>query len=173
MQKINVIGTSGSGKSTFAKRLSDKLQIPYIEMDAIFWGKDWAMPSDEVFFENVKAALDKKSCWVLDGNYSRTTPIKWKDADTVIWIDFSFGRTLYQAVKRAFLRTMSQEELWPGTGNRESFKKLFSKDSIVLWTIKTYWQNKVRYSKIKHNPDYNHITFVRLRNPKECKRFLG
>jgi len=37
----------------------------------------------------------------------------------VIWLDFSFAHTLYQAVARAIPRLFSQEELWPrnGTGN--------------------------------------------------------
>ncbi len=137
MNKINVIGTSGSGKSTFAKALSKKLDYPHIEMDAVFWGKDWYQPNDDEFFGNLSKAL-KPDQRVLDGNYTRTIPIKWQDVDTIIWIDYSFPRTLYQAVKRAITRIVKQTELWPGTGNKESLKKLFTKDSIVLWTLKTY-----------------------------------
>ena len=41
--------------------------------------------------------------WVLDGNYTRTTSIKWKEVDMVIWIDYSFLRTLFQAIHRGYL----------------------------------------------------------------------
>ena len=91
LKRINIIGASGSGKSTFGKNLAGVLSIDYIEMDALFWGKNWSVPSDEVFFPKVKSALDKDA-WVLDGNYNRTTPIKWEKVDTVIWLDFSFTR---------------------------------------------------------------------------------
>lgn len=48
--RVNIIGTSGSGKSTFARRLSEKLAIPYVEMDALFWLKDWQERADADFF---------------------------------------------------------------------------------------------------------------------------
>ncbi|WP_298867147.1 AAA family ATPase [uncultured Gimesia sp.] len=172
MKKINVIGTSGSGKSTFAKKLSKKLGYPYIEMDAIFWGKDWFWPSDDEFFKNLEQRLSVDQ-WVLDGNYTRTVSIKWKEVDTIIWIDYSLHRTLYQALKRAIVRSCTREELWPGTGNRESFRKLLSKDSILLWTIKTYHKNKKKYSKLAENPEYREINIVRLRSPKECQKYLS
>lgn len=171
MHKINVIGTSGSGKSTFAQMLSEKLGYPYVEMDAIFWGKDWYYPSDEEFFSKLKARLSTDT-WVLDGNYTRTIPIKWKEVDTIIWIDYSYPRTLYQALKRAISRSISQQELWPGTGNKESFAKLFSRDSILLWTIKTYHKNKAKYLKLGEKPECKGVSIIRLRTPKECQDFL-
>ncbi|MCF6264134.1 MAG: adenylate kinase [Xanthomonadales bacterium] len=110
--------------------------------------------------------------WVLDGNYTRTIPIKWKQVDTIIWIDFSFTRTLFQALKRAISRILTKEELWPDTNNRESFKKLFSKDSIILWTLKNYHKNKIKYSLLNKNPEYQAIDIIRLRSPKECQNYL-
>lgn len=171
MKRINVIGTSGSGKSTFSKKLSAVLDIPYIEMDSIFWGKDWYWPTDDVFFSDLQQALSQKT-WVLDGNYSRTTSIKWKDVDTIIWIDFGFIRTLYQACSRALKRLITQEELWPGTGNRESLKKLLSKDSIVLWTLKNYKKTRIKYQKLMVDDSYQHIEFIRLTSPSDCRAFL-
>ena len=52
MNKINVVGTSGSGKSTFSRTLATKLVHPYIEMDAIFWKANWQESSDEEFFSD-------------------------------------------------------------------------------------------------------------------------
>lgn len=173
MKKINVVGTSGSGKSTFSRRLAAKLNYPYIEMDALYWQPNWGEPTDEEFFANLERSLSH-TCWVLDGNYNRTGPIKWAEADTIIWLDYAFSRTLFQAVKRALSRCISGRELWPGTGNRESFKKLFfSKDSIVLWTIKTHKSNRQRYQQLRANPKYNHINFVHLSNPKMADEYIN
>ena len=169
--KINVVGTSGSGKSTFAKALGQTLNYPYIEMDALFWGKNWSMPEDEVFFKKLEQALQMND-WVLDGNYTRTTSIKWKEVDMVIWIDYSFLRTLFQAIHRAISRAITGEELWPGTGNREHFRTLFTKESIVLWSIKSYGKNKRNYTQIMKDPTYKHIQFIRLRNPRQRSAFL-
>ncbi len=173
LRKINVVGTSGSGKSTFSKRLSQILKIPYVEMDKLFWGPNWYWPSDEEFFGKLKSEL-KKDFWVLDGNYTRTIPIKWESVDTVIWLDYPFSTTLIRAIKRAFRRSLTGEELWEGTGNRESFKKSFlSKESIILWTIKTHGQVRKKYESYLSDPKFSHIKFIRLKNDLEVEAYLA
>ncbi len=173
MKRINVIGTSGSGKSTFSNMLASKLKYPYLEMDAIFWKSNWQESSDEEFFANLTERLGDE-LWVLDGNYNRTAEIKWARADTIIWVDYSFSRTILQSVKRALIRIMTKQELWGKTGNVESFKKSFlSKDSIILWTLKTYKKNRVRYTELLNNPKYSHIEFVRVTSPKKAKAFIN
>lgn len=172
MNKINVVGTSGSGKSTFSRTLATKLGHPYIEMDAIFWKANWQESSDEEFFSALKSILSQDT-WVLDGNYNRTSEIKWADIDQVIWIDYSFSRTVYQAVKRAFIRSVTKTELWENTGNIETFtKSFFSRDSIIVWTLKTYKRNRVRYTEMFNDPRYRHIEFVRLTSPKMTKAYI-
>lgn len=170
--KINVIGTSGSGKSTFAKKLSTALNYPYIEMDKIFWGPNWKSPTDEEFFGKLRAALSEQR-WVLDGNYTRTVPIKWEKVELVIWLDYSFSRTLFQAIRRAISRAWSKEELWEGTGIRESFhKSFFSKESIIWWTITTHGKVRAKYEDYLSDSKFSNIKFVRLRSHKEARDFL-
>ena len=169
--KINVIGTSGSGKTTFGRDLADNLGIPFVEMDAIFWGPNWTFPEDDELFQRLAAALVGES-WVLDGNYTRTLPIKWEKVDTVIWLDFSFPRTLYQALVRATARVITGEELWPGTGNKEFFRKLFSRDSIVWWTIKTHRRNRKKFTKYMKLDEFSFIKFIRLRSPAKAEYLL-
>lgn len=172
VSRINVIGTSGSGKSTFSRKLAAALQVPHIEMDKVYWGKDWTYLSHEEYFEKLKQILDQ-SAWVLDGNYAQTIPVKWKNVQMVIWLDYSFTRTLWQAVKRAVWRAWSQEEIWEGTGNRETFRKSFlSKDSIIWWTITTYGKIRKRHEGFMQDPQYQHIHFVRLKNHTEAEYFL-
>ncbi len=169
--KINIIGTSGSGKSTFGRKLAESLSLPFLEMDAIFWGPDWTFPEDKELFSKLASALEVEN-WVLDGNYTRTIPIKWDNIDIVIWLDFSFLRTLSQAVTRAITRLLTQEEIWPGTGNRETPGKLLSRDSIVLWTLRTYQRNKNKFTGYMEAEEFKRIRFIRLKSPRQAKRFL-
>lgn len=172
VKRFNVIGTSGSGKSTFSRKLAELLSIELVEMDALFWGENWCPVEDELFLSRIKVATERDS-WVLDGNYNKTVPLKWKNVEAVIWIDYSFIRTMYQAIGRAFNRAITQKEFWPGTGNRESFKRsLFSKDSILLWTLKTYHKNRKRYLAVMKDDQYSHINFIRLTSPKKCEDYL-
>jgi adenylate kinase family enzyme len=172
ISKINVIGTSGSGKSTLSKKIAEALQFPYIELDRLFWKANWQGSSDEEFFANVKLALDKPQ-WVLDGNYSRTVPIKWKEVDIVVWLDYPFTQVLLQAIRRAVTRAWNQEEIWEGTGNRESFKKsFFSKESIIWWTIATHTRVKKNYEQILSDSKFSDIKFVRLRSHAQADKFI-
>lgn len=169
--RINVVGTSGSGKSTFARRLAQAMNCAHVEMDKVFWEPNWTQPKDEVFLARLRGAIEGDR-WVLDGNYTRSVPVKWERAEMVIWLDYSFTRTLYQAVKRAIGRSLSQEELWEGTGNRESFGKLFSRDSIIMWTINTHASNRAKYEACLSDSRFAHIKFVRLRDHREADEFL-
>jgi adenylate kinase family enzyme len=172
LRRINVIGTSGAGKSTFSKRLAEVLNYPYIEMDKIFWEPNWKWPSDEKFFSKLKSSLNQET-WVLDGNYTRSVPIKWEQVDLIIWLDYSFPRTLIQAVKRAIIRSLTKEELWEGTENRESFTKSFlSKESIIWWTITTHKKNRLKYESYLMDPAFSHLKFIRLRSHAEAENFL-
>lgn len=140
-----------------------------IKSKAEFWKPNWQESSDEEFFVNLTEKLNGEH-WVLDGNYNRTTEIKWARVDTIIWVDYSFSRTIFQAVKRALTRCVTKQELWDKTGNVESFRKSFlSKDSIIFWTLKTYKKNRVRYTKLLNAPEYSHIEFVRVTSPRKAK----
>ncbi|PCJ60968.1 MAG: adenylate kinase [Planctomycetota bacterium] len=172
LKRVNVVGTSGSGKSTFSKKLSEVLSLKYIDMDALFWEKNWTQASDQEFIRKIAECIQDDS-WILDGNYSKTISLKWEKVDTIIWIDFSFIRTMYQSINRAISRIISNKELWEGTGNKESIKMtFFSKDSILLWTLNTFKSNRKKYEGIMMNQKYAHINFIRLTSPKMCEKFL-
>lgn len=173
MKRINVIGTTGSGKSTFSKQLADKLGFPCIHMDQLFWKPNWEGSSDEEFIPKVTEATSGEK-WVLDGNYNRTNDAKWKNVDTIIWLDYSYPRTFWQLLTRTVSRIITQEELWPGTGNRDSFRMAFmSKNSIFVWLFLRYKRNKERYSDLHQSLELKHIQFIRLLTPKDAKKFLG
>jgi adenylate kinase family enzyme len=172
MNRINVIGTTGSGKSTFSAQLAEALGHPCIQMDELFWKPNWTESKDDEFLPKVSAAL-KGDVWVLDGNFSRTSTIKFERADTIIWLDYSYSRTLFQLLGRTVRRALFRQELWPNTGNRESFYKSFmTRDSILIWFFRFYKQNRIKYLRLMDAPEYRHIRFVHLRSPKERGDFL-
>lgn len=86
MKKIIVIGCSGSGKTTFAERLRDKIGLPLFYLDAIWHKPDRTHISREDFDARLGEilALDR---WIIDGNYSRTLERRIEACDTVIWFD--------------------------------------------------------------------------------------
>ena len=171
-QRINVVGTSGSGKTTFARRLAHALGVPYYEIDAFSWKPDWREAPDAELFARLEE-VTAQPAWVLDGNYTRTRPITWKHVQQVIWLDLSFPRTIWRVAARTIRRARTQEELWPGTGNRESLAQAFlSRKSIIWWAIRQHPRYRERYPRLMASPEYAHISFLRLRSDAEAQRFL-
>ena len=170
-ERINVVGTSGSGKSTLAREIASRLDLPYIELDRLFWKANWTEPTDDEFFPKLRDALST-SRWVLDGNYDRTRQIKWKQVQTVVWLDLPLYLVFARVVTRAITRSYTGKELW--AGNKETFKKAFlSRDSIILWSLTNFAHNRTRYRALSENDQYRHIQFVRLRSTKEVNQFLS
>lgn len=173
MNKINVVGTSATGKSTFSRALAAKLGLHYIELDSLFWLDDWQECPDEIFFAKIESEVQKaQQGYVIDGNYTRTIPVKWAEIDTVIWLDLPFPVNLYRSVKRAVQRALAQQDLWHNSNNRESLMRMFGRDSIVWWMIKTHSKNRQKYVQMMNAPEYSNIRWIHLKSQKEIDQFL-
>ena len=147
------------------------MNVPYVEMDALFWKPNWTETPDGEFFPRLEEALSSDD-WVLDGNYDRTRPIKWKRAQTVVYLDLPFRIVLYRMVRRCLIRGLKREELW--AGNTENiWKHLLTRDSMILWTITSFHRVRKRYAKAFDMPEYSHIRFVRLRSREEVEHFIA
>jgi len=169
-QRISVVGTTGSGKTTLARQVSQCLQIPHVELDALHWEPNWTAAPNQVFRKRVAEAL-RGECWVVDGNYSRVRDLVWSRADTVVFLDYSFWVVTGRLLWRTLWRSLRQEELW--NGNRESLRKsLFSQDSIVLWMLKTYHRKRREYPILLQQPEYSHLTIVHLQSPRTTNEWV-
>ena len=88
MQRILVMGSSGSGKSTFAQRLSAITGIPMVSLDALYWKPGW-VPSDNAEFHARVTDVAQQPCWIIDGNYTSigAGELRRSTADAVFWFD--------------------------------------------------------------------------------------
>lgn len=86
MKRILIIGNAGSGKTTFAKALAEKTQLPLIHLDKLFWCGEWEHLSRDEFDTILQKELEKTE-WIIDGNFGRTIPHRLKYCDTVFYFD--------------------------------------------------------------------------------------
>lgn len=87
MNKIIVIGCSGSGKSTFSRMLHQRTGIPLFHLDMMYWNEDKTTVDKSVFLERLSMAL-QCSQWIIDGNYSSTMELRLQACDTVFFLDY-------------------------------------------------------------------------------------
>lgn len=97
--KIMLIGSSGSGKSTFSRELGEILNLPVYHLDAYFWRPGWVQTSHEEWVD-FNRSLVTKEAWIIDGYYGRTLDIRLQAADVVIFFDLSPIITTYRVLKR-------------------------------------------------------------------------
>ena len=167
-RKILVVGANGSGKTTFAKKLSKILNITHYELDNIFWKPDWQESKNDEFRAKVDEITQSDS-WIIDGNYSRNQDLTIGRADSIIWLDVPYYKMLYRVTKRSLYRIISQKPLWHN--NRESFGKLFSKDSIILFAMRTYGRKNTKYKRLVSGNEYPGKNWVRITNSRDEKKF--
>ena len=171
LNRILVVGTTGSGKTTMTSRIAQKLDLPHTELDALNWGPDWTMRPNEDF----RALVDQASSadrWVIDGNYSRARDITWPRADNIVWLDYSLPRVLWRLWWRTMNRALTRKELW--AGNRERFyTHFFTRDSLVLWALQTYKRRRREYPELLSRPEHSHLTLIRLSSPSQAEKWLA
>ena len=173
MRRVSVVGSSGSGKSTFARHLADLLGVPCLELDSVFHQPEWTPLPDSEFAARV-VAVTAGTGWVIDGNYSRVRPLVWQRADTVIWLDLPRRTVMRQLVARTLRRIITRAELW--NGNRERWHNFFSwnpEESVIAWSWQKYAELRERYSAAAADPAYEHLRFVRLASRAEARGFLA
>lgn len=171
MNRISIIGTTGSGKSTLAKRVARTLAVPCVELDAIHWqNPDWTPLSPDEFRSRVAAAA-RGERWVIEGGYSAVRPLIWERADTIVWLDYSFPLTFGRLLRRTARRVARREALWGGP--RESLPRALSRDSILLWCLKTHGPNRRKYAGQLALPEHRHLRVLRFRSPAQAEAWLG
>jgi len=109
-QRISVVGTTGSGKTTLSERLVDCLGVPHVELDALHWGPNWTELDLETFRAKV-ARIVQRDAWVIDGNYSAVRELvgsvlrRWFGSITACqrsWGGLSGGRFVVVSPGRSF-----------------------------------------------------------------------
>jgi adenylate kinase family enzyme len=168
-RRVHVVGTSGSGKTTVAGAIADKLGIGHIELDAIYWQPGWTeLPKDE-FKQRVKEDTENGD-WTIDGNYSAVREIIWERVDTIVWLDIPFLPVFLRIVWRTIRRIITQEELW--NTNTEKLDALVGKYGMPLWVIQTHKKRRNEYPPLLADPSLAHVDIKVFKSLKEVNRWI-
>lgn len=113
-QRIMIIGSGGAGKSTLARQLGERLDLPVTHLDREYWQTGWVAPPKAEWDARV-AELVAGDRWIIDGNYGATLGVRLAAADTVIFLDFPRLLCLWRVVCRFLAyRGHSRPDMAPG-----------------------------------------------------------
>jgi len=169
LRRVNVKGTSGSGKTTFGRELAERLGVPYVELDALHHGPGWAEASAEELRARVRDAMDAApDGWVIDGNYeAKLGETLIGAADTIVWLDLPLPLKLRRVARRTSTRIRDDVELW--NGNKETWRNaLWGRDSLFGWMLRTHFRQRREWPR-RFGGDPR---FVRLRSDAEARSWL-
>lgn len=161
MNKILVLGNSGTGKSTFSTLLGQKTGIAVTHLDSLYFQLNGAnLPAGE--WERVQEELMREEKWIIDGNFPRTLDIRLRQADTVIFFNFPVWFSLYRKLKRLWqYRSESRPDM------PDSFKEKMSWRDLKKVLM---FNNTEVLNKIKTYPNINNL--IVFTNPKDSEVYL-
>ena len=164
MERIVIIGCGGAGKSTLARQLGEKLQIPVVHLDKLFWRPGWEQVSPEEFDELHRAELAKEK-WIIDGNFNRTMEERIARCDTVIYLDFSRYACLWGVLKRVITTYGTvRQDMGEGCPERIDWE-------FLMWVWSFNKNKRERYYGLLN--EVTHARTIVLKNRRAVKRFLA
>ena len=175
VSRIVVVGNSASGKTTVARRIGHALDLPCLELDAVFHQPGWTELSNNEF-QTAVANFVAANEWVVDGNYTShgMGEVVWPRADTIVWLDMPKAVVMRWVIARTLRRVLTREELW--NGNREPWTNLYHRDperNIVVWAWTRFDHVREKYVTCMTDGTWDHASVHRLRIPRDVDDFLA
>ena len=159
MRKVAVIASaSGCGKTTAGRALAARLDVPFVELDALNHGAGWVEATPEELRARVVPIVATDG-WEIDGGYRE------KLGDLVLGLPLR--EWLPRLLRRTVVRIVRREKLWGG--NRETFRGAFvGRDALIPYALRGYRPRQRRYP-------YELAGFhvVRLRSQREVDAWLA
>ena len=103
------MGTTGSGKTTLAAKLSGLLGLQHVEFDYYRFGASWVETPDAELRETLRKELAAGSR-VSDGNCTLIREVVWPRIKILIWLDYPIGIVLWRLFKRTLLGAILRNE---------------------------------------------------------------
>ena len=158
-----VIGSPGSGKSTFSRKLAAITGLPLIHLDKEFWRNGWSETPREEWVNKQKYLISGDE-WIVDGNYGGTMDIRLKKADTVICFKLSREVCLLSYIKRVITNVHKVRPDMP-EGCPEKFDTEFMK---YIWSFPEK-SGQENIGKIKKSRDKQIILF---KNRRQANHYI-
>ena len=171
--KIAIIGPSGAGKTTLAKKLADilKLNVYHLDrffwlprIDRFFWQPSWRRAPSEVRIDLLEKFVCEKS-WIIEGTYVNSSEVHLIKANTIIYLDISSFRRCLRVIKRHFEpQERLRRDIPKGSSDRLTFLGILR---VLFFPLRA--KRKLEDKLRKFPPE----KIIRLQSPKEVERFLA
>ncbi|MBC7774990.1 MAG: AAA family ATPase [Phycisphaerae bacterium] len=112
-KRILILGSGGSGKTTFTRKLAAKTQLPVYHLDALHWKPNWTAPNKAAWQYQV-ADLVQENSWIIDGSYFGTLNLRLPRAELIVFLDMPNWRCIWNILKRRVQYAQFRGKIRPG-----------------------------------------------------------
>ncbi|MGG3280704.1 AAA family ATPase [Paenibacillus solani] len=124
--RIHIIGSVGSGKTTLARALAAQLNLPYYELDNVVWER--AEPDDirrsEADRDALLLSIVNNNCWIIEGAHLNWVSPSFRRADLIVFLNPSYSTIICRIITR-FIKQRLRLELAHYTPTWNMFIKMF------------------------------------------------
>jgi adenylate kinase family enzyme len=163
VRRIAIIGCAGAGKSTLARDLGKRLDLPVTHLDRLFWQPGW-QPTERTRWQEIQRELVAGGQWVLDGNYDSTLEIRVAAADAVIFLDFPRWLCLSRVIRRT-IASRRRDTQAPGCPDKVDREFL-----AWIWNYRRDVRPRALAVVAEHGKDVERHF---LTSPREVRKFLA
>jgi adenylate kinase family enzyme len=165
MRRVLVLGSPGSGKSTFSHKLGAITGLPVIHLDQLFWEPGWVQAPTEVFLQRLRDALAREE-WIIDGNFASSLDLRVPRADRIILFERSRLACVARIGRRiATSHGVVRDDMAPGCPERLDFDFL-----KYVWSFPAKLWPQTLAAIERHGAMARTIT---LRSDRETAAFLA
>jgi adenylate kinase family enzyme len=165
--RILVYGVARSGKTALAERISACTGIPWHSVDDLTWEPGWVPVPDGEQRRRIEAICAGER-WVLDTAYSTWLDVPLARAELIVALDFPRWLSLFRVIRRTFACALDGRPIC--NGNRESFRQIFSRDSIIVWHFRSFSRKRRRIRAWEADRPTPEV--LRLTSPRQAERWL-
>jgi adenylate kinase family enzyme len=168
-RRVLVIGSAGSGKSTFSRALGAKTGLPVIHLDVHYWKPGWVKPSDEEW-RGKQLALLASDEWIADGNYYETLDTQVQRATTVVLLDTPW----WVCAGRAFVRGVRKRPDWMKMpeGCVDSWRQRLRDEWRLVGVVYRQRASEPARARALVSEHGSHVTMHVLSSKREVRDFL-
>jgi adenylate kinase family enzyme len=112
LRRIAVLGSPGAGKTNLSRSLAERLGLPILHLDDLYWGPGWRRPDEEAWLERMREAVRTEK-WLIDGNYLRSAWMRVEAADLVVLVCAPATLCLWRIMQRALRITRGRIDALP------------------------------------------------------------
>ena len=158
-KKIMIFGRPGSGKSTFAYKLSKTIGLPLYHLDKHFFTSGW-VERDYQEFMQIQKEMVQTNAWIIDGNSVRSLETRWEHADLVLYFNYHKIICLFRLLKRLFFKA-----------NYIDDRAINCKENLNFKLIKYMWTFEERVNKIIFDlkEKYPAAQFIEINSEQDLK----